>query len=62
LERLTACEAKVIGLLERGLTNREIAALLVLSVNTVRNRVASAFKRAGASRRAELVYLLRASN
>jgi DNA-binding NarL/FixJ family response regulator len=32
--------------------------LLGLSVNTVRNRVASAFKRMGASRRAELVYLL----
>jgi DNA-binding CsgD family transcriptional regulator len=62
LESLTTCEAKVVGLLERGLTNREIASLLGLSVNTVRNRVASAFKRAGASRRAELVYLLRSSN
>jgi len=58
-DRLTACEAKVVGFLERGLTNREIASLLGLSPNTVRNRVASAFKRTGASRRAELVYLLR---
>jgi DNA-binding NarL/FixJ family response regulator len=59
---LTTCEAKVVDLLERGLTNREIAALLGLSVNTVRNRVASAFKRVGASRRAELVYLLRSGS
>jgi len=59
---LTACESKVVELLERGLTNREIASLLGLSVNTVRNRVASAFKRVGASRRAELVYLLRSGN
>jgi len=59
LAALTACESKVVDLLERGLTNREIASLLGLSPNTVRNRVASAFKRVGASRRAELVYLLR---
>jgi DNA-binding CsgD family transcriptional regulator len=57
-----APEAKVVDLLERGLTNREIASLLGLSVNTVRNRVASAFKRVGASRRAELMYLLRSGN
>jgi DNA-binding CsgD family transcriptional regulator len=56
---LTKSEAKVAALLERGLTNREIAAMLGLSPNTVRNRVASAFQRVGASRRAELVYLLR---
>lgn len=56
---LTKSEAKVAALLERGLTNREIAAMLGLSPNTVRNRVASTFQRVGASRRAELVYLLR---
>jgi len=59
LNELTACESRVVDLLERGLTNREIASLLGLSPNTVRNRVASAFKRVGASRRSELVYLLR---
>jgi DNA-binding CsgD family transcriptional regulator len=56
---LTAAEGRVVSLLERGLTNREIGTLLGISPNTVRNRVASAFRRVGASRRAELVYLLR---
>lgn len=55
----TPAEARVVDLLQRGLTNREIAAVLGLSPNTVRNRVASAFARVGATRRAELVYLLR---
>jgi len=52
-------EARVVALLERGLTNREISALLGISFNTVRNQIASAFRRAGASTRSELVYLLR---
>lgn len=58
LAALTPAEARVVALLERGLTNREIGELLGISPNTVRNRVASAFRRVGASRRAELVYLL----
>jgi DNA-binding CsgD family transcriptional regulator len=61
-DALTVCESGVVDLVERGLTNREIASLLGLSVNTVRNRVASAFKRVGASRRAELVFLLRSGS
>jgi DNA-binding CsgD family transcriptional regulator len=52
-------ERRVAALLERGLTNREIAELVGVSANTVRNRVASAFRKIGAGRRAEFVYLMR---
>jgi DNA-binding CsgD family transcriptional regulator len=60
LAMFTSSERRVVEMLERGMTNREIASLLGLSPNTVRNRIASAFRRVGATRRAELVYLLRA--
>ena len=57
-EIFTSSEARVVDLLVKGFTNREIGTLLGISPNTVRNRVATAFKRVGATRRAELVYLL----
>ena len=43
----------------RGLTNRETAALLGISVNTVRNTLADLFKKLGVSRRSELAFLAR---
>ena len=57
-EIFTISEARVVDLLVKGFTNREIGTLLGISPNTVRNRVATAFKRVGATRRAELVCLL----
>jgi DNA-binding CsgD family transcriptional regulator len=55
---VTPSELKVISLVERGLTNPEIAAVLALSPNTVRNRLATAFRKLEVTRRAELAYQL----
>ncbi len=55
---VTPSEFRVIALVERGLTNPEIAAVLSVSPNTVRNRLATAFRKLDVSRRAELVYHL----
>jgi DNA-binding CsgD family transcriptional regulator len=52
---LTAREREVTELLTLGYTNPEIAMALGSSVFTVRNQVASIFRKAGASTRAELV-------
>jgi DNA-binding CsgD family transcriptional regulator len=57
--RLTPREREVAELLALGYTNREIALALTSSVHTVRNQVASLFRKAGASTRAELVGLMR---
>lgn len=48
---LTAREREVIGLVARGLNNREIAAKLVLSEKTVRNHVERAYAKIGATNR-----------
>ena len=56
---LTPAEGKVVALVERGLTNPEIAGVLSISPNTVRNRLAAVFRKLDVSRRAELVYQLR---
>lgn len=58
LMRVTRQEQRVVHLVERGLTNPEIAALLGVSPNTVRNQMASVFTKLRVSRRAELVYIL----
>ena len=55
---VTAKEERVIRLLERGLTNPEIATLLGVSMHTVRNQLASVFRKLEVSRRAELVFIL----
>jgi DNA-binding CsgD family transcriptional regulator len=54
---LTGAEHKLVLLIERGLTNSEIATCLGLSPNTVRNRLAVVFRKLGVTRRAELVYV-----
>ena len=48
---LTAREREVIGLVGRGLNNRQIAAKLVLSEKTVRNHVERAYAKIGATNR-----------
>jgi DNA-binding NarL/FixJ family response regulator len=55
---VTRQEQRVVHLVERGLTNPEIAALLGVSRHTIRNQVASVFSKLQVSRRAELVYVL----
>lgn len=57
---LTEREAEVLGLLARGLSNKEIAALLYLSPRTVGRHVAKAYRKVGVHRRAEAtVFALR---
>jgi DNA-binding CsgD family transcriptional regulator len=55
---VTAQEQRVVRLVERGLTNPEIAEMLGVSRHTVRNQLASVFVKLQVSRRAELVYIL----
>jgi two-component system nitrate/nitrite response regulator NarL len=45
--RLTSREAEVVGLLRQGLTNREIALRLDVSINTVKKHVAAAYEKQG---------------
>ena len=52
--RLTAREQGVAGLVIRGLTNREIAAELVISVKTVEHHLGSVFGKLGVSNRTQL--------
>jgi DNA-binding CsgD family transcriptional regulator len=54
---LTAKEREVAALVVRGLTNGEIAGLLGVSRNTIRNQLASVFRKAAVSTRAELVFV-----
>jgi DNA-binding CsgD family transcriptional regulator len=56
---LTARQREVVELVLRGLTNREIAALLQISANTVKKHLKDIFFRHGISRRAELATLFR---
>ena len=55
---VTRQEQRVVHLVERGLTNAEIAHLLGVSRHTIRNQLASVFTKLEVSRRAELVYVL----
>lgn len=57
-QALSQREVDVALFVQRGLRNKEIAALLGLSANRVRNLLASVFRKVGASTRAELSYLL----
>ena len=45
--KLTEREVEVVGLLRHGLTNREIALRLGVSINTVKKHVASAYEKRG---------------
>lgn len=58
---LTAREHEIVELVRRGLTNGEIAAVLGNRPNTVRNQVASIFKKLEVASRAELAGLAGAS-
>ena len=55
---LTACEAEVAGRLYNGLTVKEIADDLCLSIHTVRAHLKHIFKKCGVHSQAELVRLL----
>ncbi len=52
---ITARELEVLTLIARGLSNREIAAHLFVSENTVKTHCARAFDKLGASRRTQAV-------
>ena len=57
---LTPREAEVLGLLAEGLTNKQIAGRLVLSVHTVERHVANGYRKIGARNRANATaYALR---
>lgn len=52
---LTAREIEVLTLIARGLSNREIAAALFVSENTIKTHCARAFGKLGAARRTQAV-------
>ena len=53
--RITARELEILGLVARGLSNREIATQLFVSENTVKTHCARAFDKLGAARRTQAV-------
>lgn len=53
-ERLSARERQVVALVARGLQNKEVAAAIGVSPNTVRNQLVQIFGKTGASSRTEL--------
>jgi len=57
-ERFSAREKRIVGLLAEGRTNREIAALLVLSPETVKTHVTRLLRKLGAANRSEAVAML----
>jgi two-component system, NarL family, response regulator LiaR len=52
---ITARELEILGLVARGLSNREIAAELFVSENTVKTHCARTFDKLGAARRTQAV-------
>ena len=52
--RLTAVEQRLMDLVMRGATNREIAARLGLSEQTVKNRLSRVYRKVGVRNRVEL--------
>lgn len=55
--RLTALQREYVAMASRGLQNGEIAELMGVSVNTVRNTLAKVFEKVGVSNRAELSFI-----
>jgi DNA-binding CsgD family transcriptional regulator len=55
---LTPAQERTISLVVRGLTNKEIAGLLGISPNTVRNTLVEVFKKVGVTRRSELAFIV----
>lgn len=52
---LTPREAEILGLIAKGLSNDEIAAVCYLSINTVKSYIRSAYRKASVSTRAQAV-------
>jgi DNA-binding CsgD family transcriptional regulator len=61
-DSLTDSELKVINLIERGATNREVATQLHLSPHTVKTHVHNAFAKLGITSRAQLAQLVRGAD
>jgi DNA-binding CsgD family transcriptional regulator len=59
---LSKREREIAALVARGFRNAEIAALLRMSANTVRNHLARIFRKADVSTRAELVFVMMSSD
>lgn len=59
---LTTRELEVVGLIEKGLSNKEIAAQLSIAVATVKNHVHSILEKLKVQRRGEAASLLRSSD
>ena len=60
-DSLTDSELKVVNLIARGATNRDVAAQLHLSPHTVKTHVRNAFAKLGITSRAKLAQLVRGS-
>ncbi|RYV01465.1 hypothetical protein SOPP22_13835 [Shewanella sp. OPT22] len=58
--QLTSRQDEILLLISKGLTNKEIAELLNLSVNTIKTHVSASFLLLGASNRAEAISLYKA--
>ena len=60
-DSLTDSELKVVNLIARGATNRDVASQLHLSIHTVKNHVHNAFAKLGINSREQLARLARGS-
>lgn len=60
-DSLTSRESEILGLLEQGLTNQQIASRLSVTLHTVKNHVHSLLTKLGVGSRAEAVQVLRAT-
>jgi DNA-binding CsgD family transcriptional regulator len=61
-DSLTDSELKVVNLIAQGVTNRDVAALLHLSLHTVKTHVHNAFAKLGINSRAQLAQLMHGSD
>jgi DNA-binding CsgD family transcriptional regulator len=61
-DSLTDAELKVVNLIAAGVTNRDVAAQLHLSLHTVKNHVHNAFAKLGINSRAQLTQLMPGSD
>jgi len=59
--QITPRELEILGLVAEGLSNREIAARVFVSENTVKTHVSRVFDKLGARRRTEAVQIAKAS-
>ena len=57
MQALSARQREILGLLERGLTNREIAGVLAISIATVKAHLANLYVALGVTNRTEAVGL-----